>query len=153
MRLINKIYYRFRYFLSSRFPRTYGFCDSRKSIVKFIIAGSLAAAVDLIFLFIFHGLLKLAIVPSTTLAYILSLLVSFTLQKFWTFRNHNREKMFGQLGLYILNTFLGLYLNGLFMYHLVAGFHIWYILAQVMVNLVIGLWNFFIYKLIIFRNN
>lgn len=151
MPVINKFYFKLHQFFSTRFPRTYGFCDGRKSVIKFFIAGSLAGATDLIFLFIFHGLFYWGVVLSTSLAFILSFLVSFTLQKFWTFRNYSQEKFSSQLILYLLNAFIGLNLNGWLMHFLVSKHHIWYMLAQIIVSLAVGFYNFLVYKYIIFK--
>jgi len=78
-------------------------------------------------------------------------LISFNLQKFWTFRNYGRDRMAGQLFLYILNAVIGLNINGALMHLLVNSWSVWYLLAQVIVNLGLGAWNFLIYKFIIFK--
>ncbi len=148
---LNRIYFNFRNCLSNRFPKIYCFCDTRKSVVKFLLAGSFAGATDLVLLFFFHGILKWPIVVSTSLAFIFSFAVSFTLQKYWTFRNFNQEKAISQFILYIINALIGLNLNGFFMHILVTDFRVWYILAQIIVNLAIGFYNFLIYKSIVFK--
>jgi len=148
---LNKLYFWFRNYLCLHLPKTYSFCNSRKSIVKFFIAGVFAGGSDLLFLFIFHGLLNWPIVPSTSLAFIFSFAVSFTLQKFWTFRNFSQDKAASQFILYILNAIIGLGLNGYFMHILVNRHHIWYLLAQVIVSMAIGVYNFFAYKTLIFK--
>jgi len=152
MPFINSLYFRFRNFFSSRWPQTYLFCERRKSFFKFVVAGCFSGGSDLIFLFILHGLWHLPIVMATSISFILSFLVSFTLQKFWTFRNYQNQ-VAGQLSLYILFAFVGLNVNAIFMHLLVTKYRIWYILAQLMVNLVIGFCNFLSYKFIIFRKN
>jgi len=138
-------------YFSLNFPRLYEFGQKNKSIIKFIIAGGLAGGTDLILLFVFHGLLKIEIVLSTSSAFILSFLVSFGLQKFWTFRNYCQDKVVQQLFLYIINALLGLYLNGLGMHLLVNKYALWYILAQIIVNLFLAVMNFIVYKFIIFK--
>lgn len=148
---INRLYFKFRNFLSNRFPKTYCFCDRQKSIVKFLITGCLAGGTDLIFLFAFHGLFKWPIVLSTSLAFICSFAISFTLQKLWTFRNFSQEKVVSQFILYILNALIGLNLNGFLMHLLVNEYGVWYILAQIIVNLAIGFYNFLVYKSIVFK--
>lgn len=151
MSLIRQSYDKFRQYFSTHYPKLYSLCEEHKSVVKFIIAGCSAAFVDLGLLYIFHGALSFGLVISTSLAFVLAFLISFSLQKFWTFRNYRQDKVVGQLGLYILNALLGLYLNGLFMHLLVYRFQVWYLLAQVAVNLALGFWNFIIYKFIVFR--
>jgi len=153
MPLINKLYIRLRVLFASRFPGIFKICEKRKSIVKFIFAGSSAAVVDLIFLYFFHGLLKWDLVISTSVAFILSFVVSFTLQKFWTFRNYSQRKIPIQFVLYIVNAFIGLNINGLLMHYFVIQLNIWYLLAQIFVNLMIGFYNFFVYKFIVFRKH
>ncbi len=153
MPAINRLYFKFRHSFSRSCPRLYDVCNDHKSVVKFIFAGGMAAGTDLAFLFLFHGLLKWGLVVSTSAAFILSFLVSFTLQKFWTFRNSRQDKMVGQLFLYLLNAFIGLNLNGFFMHTLVNKYEVWYILAQIIVNLVIGVWNFLVYKFIVFKTD
>ena len=90
---------------------------------------------------------------STSLSFLLSFLVSFYLQKLWTFRNQDEKKAPRQLVLYLLNSFLSLNLNGIGMHLLVTQFGIWYLFSQIIVNLVLGSLNFFIYKFIIFRHD
>jgi len=152
MSLINNLYFKFRNFLLQNYPKIYDFCNTQKSIVKFFLAGCFVGLNDLIFLFIFHGLFKIGIVVATSLAFILSFAVSFTLQKFWTFRNYNQNKAFHQIILYFLNAFVGLSFNGALMHYFVNKIYIFYIFSQIIVNLMIGTYNFFVYKFIIFKN-
>lgn len=153
MPLINSLYFRFKNFFSAHWPNLFAHCEKRKSVIKFIFAGSSAAAVDLIFLYLFHGLFKWELVLSTSLAFILSFVVSFTLQKFWTFRNYSQKKIPIQFVLYITNAFIGLNLNGIMMHYSVNKMHVWYLFAQILVNIIIGVYNFFIYKFIVFRKH
>jgi putative flippase GtrA len=148
---INRLYFWFRNYLGKHLPKIYNFCENRKSVIKFFFAGCFAGGTDLILLFIFHGVFKWPLVLSTSLAFVASFLVSFTLQKFWTFRNFTQGKAVGQFILYILNAFVGLNLNAYFMHLLVNRHHVWYILAQVIVSVSIGVYNFIIYKSIVFK--
>ena len=153
MPLVNKFYIKLYRFINRRFPACFCYCRDKKSVVKFFISGTLASSVDLLFLFIFHGLFDLGIVLSTSISFLLSFLVSFYLQKLWTFRDADEKKMPRQLVLYLLNSFLSLNLNGFGMHVLATQFGIWYLLSQVIVNLILGSLNFFIYKFIIFRHD
>lgn len=153
MSLVNRLYFKFRHFFSSHYPRLYHTCERRKAVIKFVFAGSTAGILDLALLYVFHGLFGWGLIFSTSAAFIVAFLLSFTLQKFWTFRNYRRDRMVHQLFIYILNSFIGLNLNGLFMHLLVNKFGVWYLLAQVIVSLTIGVWNFIVYKFIVFRTN
>jgi len=145
------LYLKIRHNFELLAPAAYAFCLRHKSVVKFSVAGGLASITDLILLYIFHDPLGIDIVVSTTLAFLLSFVVSFSLQKFWTFRDYSRGRMTGQLFLYLLNAVIGLNLNGFLMHLLVNRYEVWYLLSQVIVIGVIGLGNFVVYKFIIFK--
>jgi putative flippase GtrA len=153
MPVINKFYNLFHGYFRNKFPKCYCFCAAKKSFLKFFVAGSLAGLTDLIFLFLFHGVFDLDIVLATSLAFLISFAVSFSLQRQWTFRNHDEKKVPKQLVLYFLNAFLSLNINGLGMHLLVNGWSVTYLLAQIIVNLALGGLNFVIYKTIVFRND
>lgn len=153
MSFINRLYIQFKSRFSVHFPELFCACEKRKSVIKFFFAGTMAASVDLIFLFLFHGVFKWGLVISTSLAFILSFIVSFTLQKFWTFRNYSQKKIPIQFVLYIGNAFISLNLNAFLMHLAVNKLDIWYLLAQIIVNVIIGVYNFFIYKFIVFRKH
>lgn len=151
MSKISKLYFKFRNYFSCRFPRLYYICDKYKILVKCTFSGVTVAFVELVVLFICYRLLSWQLVVSTSIAFICSFLLSFSLQKFWTFRNFSQSKTARQLIMYFFNAFIGLNLNGFFMHKLVNQYHIWYLLAQVIVILAIGVYNFTIYNLVIFR--
>lgn len=151
MPIINRLYYRFHAFFSGRYPRLFHFCEERKAIIKFFFSGAFAGTVDLIALFIFHGLMHWHIVVATSAAFIFSFMVSFSLQKLWTFRNYNSKRLPRQLVLYVGAAFISMNLNAAGMHLLVNSLGIWYLLSQIIVNLCLGVINFFTYKFIVFR--
>lgn len=151
MAFINNLYRRFRYKFTTAWPNLFAYCNRHKSIIKFFITGSLSGSMDLLTLFVLHQLLGKNIIISTSVAFIVAFLISFSIQKLWTFRNHSQNKLARQLVLYIINAFISLGLNGLAMHYLVVNLELWYLLAQIIVNLFLGLINFITYKYIIFR--
>jgi putative flippase GtrA len=150
MPVINRLYLRFYTFFSGRYPRLFFFCNQRKAVIKFFVAGAFAGATDLLALFIFHGLLHWQIVLATSSAFLLSFMVSFSLQKLWTFRNYSQKRLPRQLILYFSIAFLSMNLNGFGMHQLVNNIGVWYLLSQLIVNLFLGVINFFSYKFIVF---
>lgn len=151
MTKINDFYFKFRNLFALRAPRVYHFCDRKKSIVKFMVAGCFAGGSHLIFLAIFYDFINWPIIPSTSFAFIISFVISFSLQKLWTFRNFSQKKVVKQFSIYLLNAFLALNLNGIFMHLLVDNYDVWYLFSQIIVNLVIGAYNFFLYRFVIFK--
>lgn len=151
MKLVDRAYFSFRNFFARYFPALYSFCETKKKMCKFIFSGTLTGFSDLLFLFLFHGVLDLGIIFSTSAAFVLSFSISFFLQKIWTFRNQDKDALIHQLSIYFFNAFLDLNINALMMHTLVNRFGVWYILAQLGVNALIGSLNFFVYKFIIFK--
>ncbi len=121
--------------------------------MKFFIAGLFSGATDLIVLFILHQLLGVDIIFATSFAFVAAFMISFSLQKLWTFRNYNHKRLPRQLVLYLLNAFINMSLNAFAMHYLVNNLEIWYLLAQIMVNLVLGIFNFINYKFVIFKED
>jgi hypothetical protein len=66
MTFINKLYFSFRNSFACRLPRFYNFCETKKSVVKFMIAGCIAGGTHLVFLAIFYDLFNWPIVLSTS---------------------------------------------------------------------------------------
>lgn len=121
-------------------------------IVRYVISGGTAAVVDLALLYFFHTVCGVHYLFAAILAYAGAFCVSFTLQKFWTFRNNSREDMHRQLVLYLGLQLLGLSLNTLFMYIFVDLFHIQVILAQIFAGAIVAFFTFFISRHFIFKS-
>ena len=150
MSFINNLYSKLKSTLATRFPKVFKLLININQLLSLFlrVAQHVGKFITFVFVSWFTGL---GLILSTSLAFIFAFLVSFTLQKFWTFRNYNKEKMPLQLALYLTNSFIGLSLNGLFMHLLVNKLGIWYLLAQVIVSLTIAVYNFLVYKFIIFK--
>lgn len=121
------------------------------SLSKFIVSGIITGGVvDLFFLFIFHGIFHFSIEISTTTAFTLAFVVGFYLQKFWTFENKEKH-LPKQFTLYLMSTLFAINLNVILMKWFTHSLHIWYLLAQIITNLIIGCYNFVSNKFIVFR--
>ena len=123
-----------------------------KIYIKYIISGGTAAGVDLGLLFIMTDLLKIWYIASATIAFLIAFFVSFTLQKFWTFRDNSTEGVYKQMSLYFAVGIANLFLNAGLMYVLVDVVRLWYMLAQVVAGVFVASWSFLIYKIFIFKN-
>ncbi len=121
-------------------------------ILRFLISGGTSAAVDLGLLYIFTDIFGIWYLTSTVFAFIIAFFVSFGLQKFWTFRDHSRDGMSAQAGVYFVIAGCNLALNTLLVYAFVdhLGFH--YLLAQIVASLLIACESYFIYQRFVFRS-
>ena len=75
---------------------------SKRQVGKYIISGGTAAAVNLSSLYILTEFFHIWYIISATTAFIGAFAISFTLQKFWTFKDHETEGMHKQLSLYFI---------------------------------------------------
>ncbi len=123
-------------------------------IIKYIISGGSSAAVTIVALFLFTHFLNNGVykVRYSVGAFIIAFCVSFTLQKFWTFKDRSTERVHGQLSLYLLVALLNLGLTSLLMYIFVNVFHVHYIISQIIVSGGIAFATYSIYKKFIFKH-
>lgn len=149
--MFNRFYNTIKWRVYHLCPKFFDRHAKRKEIVKFLISGCMAGGVDLLMLYVFHGLFYWGLVLSTSLAFIMSFFVSFFLQKLWTFDDKDHSSSYRQLMMYLVLNFINLNLNGWLMHLMVNGFHVWYMLSQFIISLSLGLVSFLVYKFIIFR--
>lgn len=122
-----------------------------KRPIKYLIAGGLAAFVDLSLLYFFTDILGIWYLFSACLAFVVAFFVSFFLQKFWTFRDNDKERMYKQMAVYLFVALVNFMINAVFMFMLVDGFKIWYMLAQVVTSGLIACESYLVYKFFIFN--
>ena len=136
-------------FLKFLFPQAYGQACKYKVIVKYIISGTTSAVVDLFLLYFFTTVFNLWYLFSAGLSFMVAYLVSFSLQKFWTFRDNNKD-IYKQMTIYFVVGVVNLFINTVGMYLLVDSFGVWYLLAQVIMGASLGFSSFLIYRFVIF---
>lgn len=119
-------------------------------LLKFGISGAVAAFFHLGLLYFFTEFLHWWYVWSTSVAFVVAFLVSFVLQKFWTFENIAAGKFHFQIYAHFFLATFNLLLNNIFVYFLVEYGQIWYMYAQGITTIVIALETFLILR-IIFR--
>jgi putative flippase GtrA len=151
--MLAKTYQRVIQELAARLPKAvYDFVFKYRRIVKYIISGGTAAFTDFLALYFLTDILKVWYLLSAALAFLVAFVVSFTLQKFWTFRGGAEQNPYKQLALFLsVSLFGNLVINTALMYLLVDFFKIWYMAAQFMAAIMVALLNFFVYKKLIFK--
>jgi len=122
-------------------------------VMRFIIAGGTATAVNFFLLYLFTDLIHVWYLYSSILAFFGSFVVSFGLQKFWTFRDRSRDDLHKQALLYLLTIFCGLGINTLIIYSLVEYASLHYLVGQFVGSAAVAVLNYFIYAHFIFEEN
>lgn len=119
-------------------------------IARYLFSGGFATAANIIPLFVLVHFFYMWYLLATSLSFIAAVTVSFTMQKFFTFNDYTREKIKQQTALYLGIQIFNLCLNTLLMYIGVDILHIQYIIAQVLISGVMAVYNFFVYKHLVF---
>jgi len=132
-------------------PHFYRKLLKRRALVKYLVAGAFTSVLDLFSLFVLHGWLKIEVVIATTAAYLMSLGLSFYIQRVWTFNNNDNETVADQAGLYFLTVFINLTINGSAMHLFVSRWHIQYMLAQILVGIFLAGESFIMYRFVVFH--
>jgi len=128
----------------------YGVIDKYKQIVKYLISGGIATVTYLGVSFALTEGAQLWYLISVDIAFVTAFFVSFYLQKFWTFRNFEKEGARKQMLVYLIVGLVNLGINTGGVYLLVEKMDIWYLLAQIIMGGFISCFSFLIYKFIIF---
>lgn len=123
-------------------------------ICRYFISGAASAATNLFFLYALTEWLQIWYLVSAVIGFIVSMIVSFILQKFWTFtdRVHGISTP-AQLGGYLILDLVNLGLSTALLYVLVSICGIWYFLAGVITLLVFAVESYFVLNYLIFAPN
>lgn len=119
-------------------------------VVRFIISGGIGASTDICILYVLNSIFGIYYLLSAILAFLVAFCVSFVLHKFWTYASHE-ESTHRQVVLYFGSSFFGLCLNTLLMYIFVDHFHIYVILSQVFVGIIVAFFSFFLTRRFVFK--
>ena len=119
-------------------------------LIKFLVTGGLATATHVSLFYVFKEYLGWHYLIATTVGFCIAFVVSFTLQKFWTFQDRDVSKTHSQGVQFFALQLANLCVNALALFVLVsiAGFP--EMLSQIIVLGLLAISTFFISKTFIF---
>lgn len=120
--------------------------------VRFLIAGGVAAASNLAVFFVLVQFAHVYYLYASIAAFVMSIGVSFTMQKFWTFRDMLLSGMHAQFARYILVISINLTLNTSLVYLFVEKLGIWSLFAQALATVIIATTGYLGYQYFVFRD-
>lgn len=126
---------------------------SVRSVLKYVIAGGSAAAVNLGLLFLLTEYANIYYLYSAVISFTAALFVSFVLQKFWTFGDDRRDIMHWQMAGYLLVALGNVLCNTLLIFLFVEFLHLWYLLAAILAGGMLAVITYFIYRNVIFAES
>lgn len=131
-------------------PVIYNNVFRHRQIVKFLIAGGTSTTIDIFLFTMLTYWVGLWYITSSISSFVIAFGVSFGLQKFWTFRDKNTEKIMTQTYLYFIVAIINLGISTFLIYLFVDYIHIHKFFSKVIANIIIATESFFVYRYFIF---
>lgn len=119
-----------------------------KRILRFLISGGSAATVEYVSFILLSFILMSPVVLANSVSFFCGFIVSFTLNKYWVFKNNDKLK--GQLTAYLILAIVNLCISNLVIIGLI---HIGVIelIAKVFAMVAIASWNYLFFSKYIFK--
>lgn len=146
-----RYYHSFLHLLKIYFPTFYPLAFQYRKLLKYLVSGVTAATVTISTLYVLTEYMYIWYLFSAAVGFILGVIVSFILQKFWTFRDRSVLVIKKQFTLFVIVSLTGLCINSTLIYVFVEYGHIWYLLSQILSGLVITCINLFLYQHLVFK--
>lgn len=122
-------------------------------LVRFFVSGVASLLLTLVLLYVLTEWAQWWYVLSAVVAYGAAIILSFFMQKFWTFKDHGLIGVRGQFLTYVLLNGINLILNAIGLYLIVEYLHVWYFLAEGIVAGAIAAWTYLIMRRLIFKRH
>ena len=120
-------------------------------VLKFFLSGGISTFINVAVLFICTHYFHIWYVGSAAIAFVVSVVASFTLQKLWTFDEKALNKVHTQFFAYAVIITVNLLLNMAIIYSLVEYLNIHYVLSQIIASALIAIESYFAYSIFVFR--
>lgn len=124
--------------------------NKNSRFIRYCIGGGFAFLVDLSLLYILTEYVRLWYLYSATLSFVVTAMVNYTIQKYWTFKNSER-KIGQQFLSFLIIQVIGLLLNNLTLYIFVEFVGLWYMLAKILAAGLVLIWNYWAGKKFVFK--
>jgi putative flippase GtrA len=136
----------------SRIKETLGRYGERYArVLRFLVSGGSAASVNLVVLFVAVTEFGMWYIAGAVVSFFVSFIVSFLMQKFWTFRDSSiidtKEQLVEYLSVALINLCLGT--TSLYVLVEYGGLH--YMFAQFLTMGAVAVLSYFVYKHLIFH--
>lgn len=127
---------------------------TQKEFIKYCISGGMGAAIQVGATSLLVHRFSVYYLIAATIAYILSLCVSFLLQRYWTFADMNHtHKLHVMSVIYALISLVGLGLNTFLLYMFVEIMHISLLPAQIISIGIVALTSFALNRTLTFKEH
>lgn len=122
--------------------------ETQKQLIRYLLVGAVTAITELLVFALLVRVIKLMLAPSNIIATVIATILNFTLNKEWSFRN--RSSITRSLILYLLLFTCNIVLSTNVIDFMVK-FGVLDIYAKFMTMALITLWNFVLYRKVVFK--
>ena len=121
-------------------------------IIRYIFSGGITVVVNLMVLYILTDIFYLWYLISAVIAFCVGIIMSYLMQKFFTFRNNSTKNLHIQFSVFFFYNIAMLGLNTLLMYLFVDIIGFWYLFSQITITICTSFLNYFFFSKILFKN-
>ena len=125
-----------------------------KEQILYIVFGVLTTAINIIAFFVCSRLMNLGLIPSTVIAWILSVLFAFVTNKIYVFnsKNYNFSVVLRELIDFVISRGATGILDLGLMYLFVSVIGIEDMISKIVINIIVIILNYILSKLYVFKN-
>ncbi|PIP86872.1 hypothetical protein COW81_03350 [Candidatus Campbellbacteria bacterium CG22_combo_CG10-13_8_21_14_all_36_13] len=120
-------------------------------LIRYLFAGGLSFTTNVGLLYIFETYFNWWYIASSTLAFVIAVVVSFLAQKYITFQDKSKDEISIQILQYVIIAFVNIIANGVMVFVMVEYIHLTPVIAQVISAGFIAVWSLLVYRFIIFN--
>ena len=120
-------------------------------IIRYLITGAITVITLLTVLYLLRDVLGVWYLLSSVIAFLVTWIVSFVLQKFWVFNSKGLIEVKAQMGKYVVLSVFNLSANTALMYLFVEKLLLNHLIAQTIIAGLIACWGFFMYLKVVFK--
>ncbi len=120
-------------------------------VIKYATSGGIAFIAQMGMLIFLVEYFQMWHIYAVLCAFVFAATIAFSLQKFWTFRDHSLDGAHFQMAMYVVLACVALSLNVLLMYIFVDILGIWYVISQIITIGLVAMVTFLCNKNIIFN--
>ena len=112
-----------------------------KQLIRFGIVGVIATIIDYVILYLLTEYLDVYYLMSSTISFIISLIVNYLLSIYWVFAVKKKQTI-KEVMLFIILSVIGLIVNQLILYIGTNIFNLYYMMSKLIATILVMIYNF-----------
>lgn len=121
-------------------------------IIRYLISGGLAFVADTGLLYLLTDLVGFHYLLSTTLSFIVGLIITYLFSIIWVFDNRSMKSKYAEFTVFVMIGVVGLLLTNAFMWLFTDKIGTHYLLSKIITTVLVFVWNFIAKKSLLFRS-